>query len=326
MEVAFQMRSLAGCAALALAFVFAVQAHSARAQSAPAQPASTADANGTPAWRQDLSAWRTARERELQAPDGWLTLAGLEWLKPGINTFGAAPDNSVRIHAQAPDHIGMLTVSGSTIQLLAPSGGFPPDLKIDGKPAREGTLTVSDTKPSTIAWHGVTMVVLQRGSRYVLRIKDADAPTRTAFRGLHWYAPDQSYIVTARWIPYRPPQVEKVPTVIGTTLDMPTPGVAEFLLKGKVYLLEAVLEGGESSHLFFILRDETSHTTTYGAGRFLTSSLPSAGLDQPGSLTLDFNRLYNPPCAYTPYATCPLPPQKNRLPVAIEAGEQRYTP
>ncbi|HWB33394.1 MAG TPA: DUF1684 domain-containing protein, partial [Acidobacteriaceae bacterium] len=145
------------------------------------------------------------------------------------------------------------------------------------------------------------------------------------FHGLQWYAPDSAYRVTARWIPYHPPQIEKIATVLGTTLNMPAPGVAEFLLKGKVYLLEPVLEGGDATHLFFILRDETASTTTYGGGRFLTTGLPDHGLAHPGSLTLDFNQLYNPPCAYTPYATCPLPPNKNRLPVPIEAGEQRYT-
>ncbi len=307
-----------------LAALLAVGANRVIAQSSATPAASVA--GDAAAWNQSLSDWRTARERELDAPDGWLTLVGLEWLKPGINSFGAAADNAIPIHAQAPAHIGMITVSGATVQLLAPAGGFPPDLKTNGAPAREGTLSVSNTQPTAITWHGLSMVVLERGNRYALRIKDADSPTRTGFHGLHWYAPDPTYVVTARWIPYNPPQVEAIPTAIGTTLNMTSPGVAEFLLKGKVYLLEPVLEGGANNSLFFILRDETSQTTTYGGGRFLTTGLPSAGLTQPGSLTLDFNRLYNPPCAYTPYATCPLPPEKNRLPVDIQAGEQRYTP
>jgi uncharacterized protein (DUF1684 family) len=107
---------------------------------------------------------------------------------------------------------------------------------------------------------------------------------------------------------------------------MTAPGVVEFMLKGKVYLLEPVLEGGDNGKLFFVLGDQTNRTATYQGGRFLYTGLPDQGLDDPGNLTIDFNQLYNPPCAYTPYATCPLPPQKNRLPVAIEAGEQRYKP
>ena len=295
-------------------------------QSAPsAAPRSSVESAGEAAWRQELDAWRSQREHELSAPDGWLTLVGLEWLKPGVNSFGAADDNQIKIRAQAPPHIGLLTVSGTTVQLLAPSGGFPADLQIDGKPARESVLSADDTKPSTLTWQGLTLVVLPRGGRYALRIKDADSPLRTEFRGLHWYAPDPTYRVTARWIPYKPPQIEKIATVIGTTLNMTAPGAAEFLLKGKIYLLEPVIEGGEKDKLFFILRDTTSQTTTYQAARFLHTGLPSNGLTQPGALTLDFNELYNPPCAYTPYATCPLPPEKNRLAVAIEAGEQRYS-
>jgi uncharacterized protein (DUF1684 family) len=296
------------------------------AQSPSSVASSSAVAStGEAAWRQELDAWRAQREHELSAPDGWLTLVGLEWLKPGVNSFGAADDNQIKIRAQAPPHIGLLTVSGSTVQLLSPSGGFPADLQIDGKPPREGVLSADDAQPSTLTWHGLTLVVLPRGGRYALRVKDADSPTRTEFRGLHWYAPDPTYRVTARWIPYKPPQIEKIATIIGTTLNMTAPGAAEFLLKGKIYLLEPVIEGGEKDKLFFILRDTTSQTTTYQAARFLHTGLPSNGLTQPGTLTLDFNELYNPPCAYTPYATCPLPPEKNRLAVAIEAGEQRYS-
>ena len=285
------------------------------------RPASGGDAQ----WRTQLDAWRAQREHELSAPDGWLTLIGLDWLRPGVNSFGTGQDNAIKIRAQAPAHFGLLTVSGKTVQLLAPAGGFPADLQMDAKPAREGTLSAEDAKPSTLSWHGLTMVVLPRGGRYALRVKDADSPTRTQFQGLHWYPPDPRFRVTAKWIPYSSARVEKIPTIIGTTLNMPAPGEAEFALDGKTLRLEPVFEGGERDKLFFILRDATSRTTTYEAARFLYTGLPSNGIASPGTLTLDFNQLYNPPCAYTPYATCPLPPEQNRLPVAIEAGEQRYT-
>ena len=286
----------------------------------PAQDASPGDAQG----RQDLAAWRAQREHSLAAPDSWLTLIGLEWLKPGVNSVGSATESQIRVPAKAPAHIGLLTVSANTLQLLAPTGGFPPDLTIDGSPAREGLLAADDAKPSTIAWHGLTMVVLHRGNRYALRIKDADSPTRTNFHGLNWYPPDPHFRVAARWIPYNPPHTEKIPTVIGTVLSLPSPGVAEFTLDGKTLRLEPVIEGDDQSILFFILRDQTSQTTTYEAARFLHTGLPDHGLARPGLLELDFNKLENPPCAYTPYATCPLPPDQNRLPVTLEAGEQRY--
>ena len=295
--------------------------HELRAQSSPASPQpSAAEAR----WRQQIDTWRAQREHELTAPDGWLTLVGLDWLKPGVNAFGAAADNQLHV-AGAPDHIGLLTVSGKTVQLLSTHDGFSPDLLLDGKPAREGPLSADDTKPSTLTWHNITMVVLPRGGRYALRIKDAASPARTSFQGLHWFPPDLRYTVEARWTPYNPPHILHIPTIIGTTLDLPSPGIAEFTLNGKTLRLEPVLEDPHDTSLFFILRDATSQTTTYQAARFLRTAFPDHGLTQPGTLVLDFNQLYNPPCAYTPYATCPLPPDQNRLTVAIEAGEQRYS-
>jgi uncharacterized protein (DUF1684 family) len=333
-----RLKGLASFALVLLpAGLFASAATFASAQEAAAATA-YAPATEDAAWRQELAAWRAQRERDLAAPEGWLTLVGLEWLKSGVNSVGAAADNQIKLPASSPDqapaHLGLLTVSGKpvtgkaqtgqTVQLLAPTGGFPAELKIDGQPAREGSLTVEGAKPSTITWRGLTMVVLERGSRYALRIKDANSPTRTGFQGLNWYAPDPRFRIKALWIPFVPAHIEKIPTIIGTTLDLPAPGVAEFMLDGKLLRLEPVVEDPAGKTLFFILRDETSKTTTYQAARFLHTGLPSHGLDQPGTLTLDFNRLENPPCAYTPFATCPLPPDQNRLPVAIEAGEQRY--
>lgn len=297
-----------------------------------AQPATASSAlvsatssDAEAAWRQKLETWRSQREHELTAPDGWLTLVALDWLKSGANTVGSAADNQIKVE-NAPAHLGMFTVSGKTVQLLAPIDGFASGLTLDGQPVREGTLSADDHRPSILTFHSLTMVVLPRGDRYALRIKDTNAPSRTGFHGLHWYGPDLRFTVEARWIPNKPPRTLKIPTVIGTTLDLPSPGVAEFTLNGKTVRLEPVLEDPHDTSLFFILRDTTSQTTTYQAGRFLRTGFPENGLDKPGTLILDFNQLYNPPCAYTPYATCPLPPEQNRLPVAIEAGEQRYGP
>jgi uncharacterized protein (DUF1684 family) len=273
----------------------------------------------------DLLQWRTERARTLSAPDGWLTLVGLEWLKPGKNSIGLAPDSQVRLKGHAPQHLGVIDVEGSQLRLLAPEGGFPPHLMVDGQPAHEAPLHSDDDKPSLLTDENLSLVVLHRGDRFALRIKDAESPTRTAFKGLHWYPPDAKYRVTAKWIPFTPAHTEKIPTIIGTTLDMPAPGLAEFTLDGKTIQIEPVLEDPNAKELFFILRDATSHTMTYQAARFLYSGFPDHGLDQPGSVVLDFNRLQNPPCAYTPYATCPLPPYINRLAISIPAGEQRYS-
>jgi len=301
-----------------------------------AAPASPSDPDA--AWQQDLAAWRAAREQEVASPTGWLTLVGLDWLKPGVNTIGTAADNTIRIRADAPEHIGILTVIGKTVQLLAPAGGFPADLQVDGAPAREGELETGatnppipakspiPTKPPILSWHGLTLAVLARGDRFALRIKDSDAAARTSFHGLNWYPPDPKFRVEAKWIPFTPPRILKIPTVLGTTIDLPSPGVAEFRLGNSMLRLQPVLEEPDSQILFFLLHDATSRTTTYATARYLHTGLPDNGLDQPGTLILDFNRLENPPCAYSPYATCPLPPGQNRLWVALEAGEKRYAP
>ncbi len=279
-------------------------------------------------WQEELGAWRAQRGKEVSSPGGWLSLAGLDWLKTGFNSVGSSADSAIRLPAPGPARLGILTVSGKApdevVQLLAPAGGFPPDVTLDGKPAREGSLMVDNAGPTTIAWHGISLVVLKRGDRFVARIKDADSPALAEFKGLNWYAPNLNYRLTARWVPFKPTQVEEIPTVIGTTLKLPAPGLAVFLIGDEVLHLEPVVEDPASKTLFFILRDETSKTTTYGGGRFLHTGLPDHGLDRPGSLVLDFNQLENPPCAYTVYATCPLPPEQNQLGIALEAGEKRY--
>lgn len=168
------------------------------------------------------------------------------------------------------------------------------------------------------------MYVIQRQERFALRVKDSRSPSITGFHGLRWYLPNPSYRVTAKWIPYTPQKTITLDTLVGTQYDQPVPGAAEFTLGAKTFRLEPVLEDPAGGQLFFILRDTTSKTTTYGACRFLYTGFPSNGLARPGELVLDFNRLENPPCAYTPYATCPLPPLLNRLSVALPVGEQRY--
>jgi uncharacterized protein (DUF1684 family) len=273
----------------------------------------------------DLAAWRAQRAKDLTAPDGWFSLVGLEWLKPGKNSIGQAADNTIQIHGHAPAHLAVVDVDGSQLKLEPPAGGFPKVFLEDGKAPQTGPLQSDDVKPTLLTTENLSLVVLHRGDRYALRVKDAQAATRTGFKGLRWYPPDARYRITARWIPFTPAHTEKIPTIIGTTLDMPAPGLAEFTLNGKTIQLEPVLEAPDAKELFFILRDATSHTTTYEAARFLYTSFPDHGLTQPGQIVLDFNRLQNPPCAYTPYATCPLPPYVNRLSVSIPAGEQRYS-
>jgi len=278
-------------------------------------------------WQKEITSWRTQHAVELQKPDGWLALAGLEWLEPGDNSFGSAKDNKIHLPASAPAHLGVLHLEGDTVRLNPADGGFPAGFLVDGKPVQAQTLHTDpdhDKNNPRLTIGALQMYVIHRGERFALRIKDAKSVALTGFHGLKWYPPDKGYRVTARWIPYSPQKTFTIATLIGTSYPAQIPGSAEFVLNGKMYRVDPILEDPAVAKLFFVLRDTTSTSTTYGACRFLYTGFPDPGIDKPGKLVLDFNRLENPPCAYTPYATCPLPPKQNRLPIALPVGERRY--
>jgi uncharacterized protein len=265
-------------------------------------------------WEHELTTWRAQHVTDLLKPAGWLSLTGLEWLQPGDNSFGTAADNKIRLTGNSAAHMGILHLEGNNVRLIPPAGGFPQDLRVADEPAKAQLLTVdadSDKNAQHITIGTLNMYVIRREAKIGLRVKD-------------WCEPDAKYRVKAKWIPYNPPKSVTLATLAGTTYAQPVPGVAEFVLEGKTYRLEPVLEDPAAPQLFFILRDTTSATTTYKACRFLYTVLPSHGLDKSGELWLDLNRLENPPCAYTPFATCPLPPPQNRLAIALAVGEKRY--
>jgi uncharacterized protein (DUF1684 family) len=278
-------------------------------------------------WQRETAAWREAHKAELLKPDGWLSLVGLEWLQPGDNPIGSATDNKTRLAAGSPAHLAVLRIEGDTVTLNPPAEGFPNDFLVAGSPAKPQSLRAepnNDKVSPHLTIGTLNLYVIRREARFALRIKDSHSPSIIGFHGLNWYAPDAAYRVTARWIPYSPFKTVTLATLVGTNYDQPIPGAAEFTLAGKTFRVEPVLEDPAVDKLFFILRDTTSATTTYGACRFLYTGFPTNGLDKPGELVLDFNRLENPPCAYTPFSTCPLPPPGNRLPIALPVGEKRY--
>ena len=278
-------------------------------------------------WQKDELAWRTEHASQLQKPDGWLSLIGLEWLDPGDTDVGSSKDNKIRLPESLPDHVAVLRLENGSLKLLAPKDGFPSGLSVDGVAATEQVLRAypdKDKLNSHITYGKLDFYPIRRGDRFAVRIKDALSPTLMGFHGLHWYAPDAAYRLTAKWVPYLPAKHVSLVTLVGTTYEQPVPGYAEFTFQGQTYRLEPVLEDPRSAKLFFILKDATSSETTYPACRFLYTPLPDHGVEREGELILDFNHLENPPCAYTPYATCPLPPAGNRLPVALPVGEQRY--
>jgi uncharacterized protein len=279
--------------------------------------------SGDAGYKEQIAQFRAQRAKGLSAPEGWLSLVALQWLKPGNTSVGSAPDNTLHLD-RAPAHLATFNLTNDAVTIIPPSGGFPAGTTVDGKPAAADRLSFDDEHPSELRNGGLLIIVIKRGDRLYLRVKDAQAPTRIGFHGLNWFPPDPRFVITAKWIPNNPPHSLTIPNVLGQISHEPSPGTAEFTLDGQTLRLEPVIEDPASKNLFFIFRDTTSKTTTYQAGRFLYTSFPSNGLDKPGTVVLDFNRAQNPPCVYTAFATCPLPPQQNRLEVAIPAGEKRY--
>lgn len=264
----------------------------------------------------DLTQWRKAYADSLNRPDGWLSLVALEWLRDGDTSIGSTAGNKVQLK-HVPAKLGVLRKQGDSFELVDPAFG----VTLDGHPGGGGVNSDHTDHPSVIASGDVGMTVIQRSDRYYLRVKDAASPSRLHFHGLNWYPPDPKLTLAAKWIPYPQPKVLHIQNVLGQISDEPSPGYAEFMVDGRTVRLEPVVEGNS---LFFDFRDTTARTTTDGTGRFLTTPLPDHGVGSPGTVMLDFNRAHNPPCGYTPYATCPLPTAGNRLNVAIPAGEKRY--
>ncbi len=267
-------------------------------------------------YTKQIETWRAQRVERLKSPNGWLSLIGLHWLKDGRNTVGSAKDNDV-VLAKGPAHLGAVVLKDgkATIELDAKA-----DATIDGGKSKSAVLLDdSHEKPTTVAFGTASFYLIDRNGKKGLRVKDSDAQTRKDFVGIDNYPIAPSWRIEAKWEAYQPPHTLDVPTVLGTVDKMPVPGKAVFERDGKKYELLPVLEEKDAKELFFIFADRTSGKETYGAGRFLYADMP-----KDGKVVIDFNKAYNPPCAFTPHATCPLAPPENRLDLTIQAGEKKY--
>ena len=259
----------------------------------------------------EIASWRRRMEDSLRAERGWLALVGLCWLEEGTNRFGSSADNPIVLPgSSAPEHAGSFVLHGGSVTLHPEAAG----VTINGQPATAAQLrSDADGAADLVAIGDLTMLVLRRGERYAIRLWDRRSPARVAFAGRRWYPVDERYRLAARFIAHDPPRTLPVPNVLGEIEQRRSPGYAVFTLGDREHSLDAVTDADE---LFFIFRDQTAGDTTYPAGRFLKAAYP-----QDGQVTLDFNRAYSPPCAFTAFATCPLPPPRNHLPLRIEAGE-----
>lgn len=266
-------------------------------------------------YRAQIEKWRQQHEANLKASDGWLTVAGLFWLKDGESSMGTGRENDfVLPPGSAPEKVGTFDFHvGKTVFHATPGVA----VTLNGRPVAAASLAADSAgTPDVLRIRNLSMFIIQRGSRFGVRLKDKDSEALRKFTGTHWFPVSEEYRVTAKFVPYTPPKNLAVPNILGDVDQEASPGYVEFTLKGRPYRLDPVSEG---DMLFFIFKDLTAGKETYPSGRFLYTRLP-----QNGEVVLDFNQAVNPPCAYTPYATCPLPPAQNRLPVRIEAGELRY--
>jgi uncharacterized protein len=258
--------------------------------------------------RAEIEQWQEKRAARLKAEDGWLSLIGLFWLNEGDNVISLPSAGSPTVK---------VTRRGTAVT-LEPSAA----MMIDGKPLTAPVVLQDDTAPngSTVVQMGtVRFQVIKRGERYGLRVKDAQAPTRVHFQGLDYFPIDPKWRVEAHYEPYKPEKKIPITDVTGMTSDSTAPGALAFTVDGKEYRIDPVIEEG-TDDLFIIFKDVTSRDETYQPGRYLYAAKP--GPD--GKTVIDFNKAYNPPCSFTSFATCPLPPPQNRLPIRIEAGEKRY--
>jgi uncharacterized protein len=279
-------------------------------------PATTAPPDPA-AYRKEIEDWRAKRIEGLKKEDGWLTLVGLYWLKPGENRFGSDPGNPVILpEGKAPAVAGTLTLEGQMVRLNVQPGVA---LTANGKPVTPGMVVSADAsgKPTILELGSLSFFVIKRGDRLGVRIKDKTSPMRASFKGIDEFPIRPEWRIVARFEPYKDNKKIPIANILGQVADEISPGAVVFDWQGKTYRLDAL--GDTEQGLFFVFGDQTNGKETYGAGRFLDTDPP-----KDGKVVVDFNTAYNPPCAFTAFATCPLPPAQNKLALRVEAGEKKF--
>jgi len=268
----------------------------------------------------EVEAWREGRYARLREPMSWLTLVGLEWLREGENRLGTAPDVELRLPS-GPPLAGRLVRKGPSVAAYAEEGsGLTHEERVvDGLELVSDVDAPEDDGPTLLEVGALRMCLIRRGERMGLRIWDTESPARLGFAGIPHYPVDPSWRIDARFEAGGRGETFSVPDVLGDVEDEPLAGTLTFELDGVTHRIKA-LDGGDGQ-LWLVFGDATNGDTTYDGGRFLYTDPPTPD----GAVVVDFNRAYNPPCAFSPHATCPLPPAENRLPIRIEAGERLLT-
>lgn len=274
------------------------------------------------AYVQEVKKWQDERLKNLKKDDGWPTLAGLFWLQEGANAVGSNKALPVVLPAPAPTAVGTLTLEKGKVQFQPDSGAV---LTLDGKPVAGTVAMISDAdpklKPTTLRIGAISFFVIQRGDRIGVRVRDNNSPARKKLSSLEYYPIDPAWRLESVYEAYKPAKKIPIVNILGMTEDTDSAGALVFKIQGTTYRLDVLEEDGdkEGEKVFFIIfGDKTNGRTTYGSGRYVYTSTP----DKNGKVILDFNEAYSPPCAFTSYATCPLPPKQNKLPIEITAGEK----
>jgi len=281
----------------------------------PAQACATEDAGSRAQYLERIEDWRERRHQRLQSDDGWMTLVGLEWLHEGVNRVGSAPDSDARIPG-GPADWGTIRLSGDRI-VFTPAPGA--DVTVGGEVVEQAQLIADNQgRPNVVRSGDLSFYVIYRQS-YGLRIKDRKAPTLLAFKEMPAYEIDPGWCIEGRFERAAPGTTAEVADVLGHTNESPVYGTFEFERDGETFRLTG-LGTAESESIEFMFADRTSGRETYGAGRFVYSE----GMPENGRVVVDFNKAYNPPCAFTAYSTCPLPLPENRLNLWVRAGEKKY--
>jgi uncharacterized protein (DUF1684 family) len=272
----------------------------------------------SPAQSTALDQWRSQRLTRLRSDDGWLTLVGLFWFKEGDNSFGRDPSNALVLDdATAPARIGSFNRDGRTIRFTAAPGVH---VTREGKPVTSVEMQPDSARHPTVLEIGtLSFFAITRSDKIGLRVRDSESPGRKNFQGLEYFPPSGDWIVNARFDPYRPYKKIPIANILGMRESMQSPGAIVFEKNGQQYRLDTLLEGPDEKELFIMFADTTTGHETYGAGRFMYVAMP-----EDEHVVVDFNRAYNPPCAFSDFATCPLPPPQNRLKLRVDAGEKKY--
>ncbi len=275
-----------------------------------------AQAEEVTAYQAEVESWRADRTARLTSERGWLTLIGLHFLEDGANTVGRAEDNDI-VLAAGPEHLGVVHLGKYARAKIQVNPGL--DVKVDGVEMLSADLSDGrKNKPTMVTCGTMSFYVIERGGKKALRVKDSASARRREFLGIDYFPIDPTWRIEADWVPFTKPRTVSIKNILGQESSAMVLGKVVFEREGQTFEL-LPLQNDLGSPLFLIIADETSGEETYGAARFVYTDAP-----KDGKVVIDFNKALNPPCAYTPFATCPLPPKENVLPIAVRAGEKDY--